>query len=278
LSAQHKKHFFQEKNDDVDKICFHYSSSSGNCKVLPSKDENALNIYGYLGNSEIEPVYYSKIDGRIEHVYLDIVEANQSVARSVGLNFLSRPSKMENDWNLFFSKDQNYNLDFTYGIGTADIDLSGLSVNKVNIKTGSADVRVGYHQGFPNQSEMDTFRIEVDMGNVDVQKLDYARSKYFIADVGFGNLSIDVNGDMSLGSQVFASVGAGNFYVNLSEKKKTPIKIILKSSPLCKIKVPGNFKKIEDNIYVNEHYASDSQDALVFNLDVGMGSINFNTK
>jgi len=275
LFAQHKKHFSLEKEDTGRKICFHFSSASGNCTILPSKDVNALNVYGHIDPNSVDPAFYVKQDAMARHVYLDLADENTSLARSVGMNFFSRPEKTENHWKVYISNDQVYNLNLNYGIGTADIDLSGLAIEKLKIKTGSADVNIGYQHGFPNLVKMDTFQVKVDMGNVGVNMLNYAKTKYFLAEVGFGNLSLDFSEESYQGTEVHASVGAGNFEVELPRANGRPVKIILNSSPLCRLKLPKGFKEIESNIFVNSAYRSDAKEALIFDLDVGVGSVSF---
>jgi hypothetical protein len=278
LSAQQKKQYSLEDREGLNKVCFYYSSSFGNCRIMPAQDDNPVNIYGYISDQVVEPVFFTKEDGAVEHVYLDLMNQSNSLARSVGLSFFSSPSDADNDWHVYFSRQEIFNLNLVYGIGTAEIDLSDLAVSQVKVKSGSADVKIGYHRGFPNKVEMDTFQVEVDMGNVTIDKLNSARTKYFLADVGFGNLEIDLSEKLNHRTTVFASVGAGNFIVTLPDDHVIPMKIILKSTPLCRLKLPKGYQEIENNVFVSDTYQSEAEELIVFNLDVGMGSISFHKK
>src|SRR5205085_1338606 len=106
-------------------------------------------------------------------------------------------------------------LDLDYGLGNANVDLAGLSVSKLKINTGSADVNVSYSTGEANKVDMDTFYIKVDMGSLTARQLNLTRSKYVLADVGFGNMLLDFSDKPSMGHKIKGSVGAGNLIIYL---------------------------------------------------------------
>lgn len=121
---------------------------------------------------------------------------------------------------------------------------------------------------------MDTFYVKVDMGSVAVRSLDLARSKYVKADVGFGDLLLDIGGDTKMSGEIIGSVGAGNMFIVLPAET-VPMMIKIRDSWLCKIKVPASFRKTASNTYVNNAYEAGNEEPLVFNLDVSMGKIIF---
>jgi hypothetical protein len=179
-------------------------------------------------------------------------------------------------WHIYLSKKKPVNLHLNYGIGNAFVDLSGLSVEKLNINTGSANVNVGYMSGQYNQMEMDTFCIKVDLGELEARHVTLSNARNIIADVGFGSLYLDFTEKSKVRSQVNATVGAGNLVVNADESIN-PMIIYIKDSPLCRITIPEGFTKIRENVFVNSQYDQDAENLITFNIDVTMGNIVFKT-
>ena len=94
----------------------------------------------------------------------------------------------DNIWKVILAEDILYNLNLTYGIGTAFIDLAGLSVTNLKVKTGSADVNIDYLTSMPNLTTMDSMDIKVDLGNVNVRQVYLANVRNISAEIGFGNM------------------------------------------------------------------------------------------
>jgi hypothetical protein len=158
------------------------------------------------------------------------------------------------------------------------VDLSGLPIEKLKIRTGNADVKVEYQDSSPNLVVMDTLFVRVDMGSLNISRINHANAKNVIADVVFGGLFLDYSQMPEIPSQITASVGAGNLVIGLPHSAQIPVKIVIRNSPLCHVKMPDNFSRIEKNVFVNEFYSSGSENSLLFDLDVAVGHINFVVK
>ena len=164
-------------------------------------------------------------------------------------------------------------LELNYGVGNANIDLSGLSIQKLKINTGSANVNVGYST-MENQVDMDTFYVKVDLGSVNVRNLNLSKTRYMVADVGFGSMQMDFSNRPLVSNTIKGSVGAGNLTI-LLPVETTPVMVKIHESWLCSVKLPKTLKKINDTTYANAAYTKDPSHALTFDLDVSMGSITF---
>jgi hypothetical protein len=158
----------------------------------------------------------------------------------------------------------------------AFVDLSGLSIEKLNITTGSADVNINYISGQYNQLEMDTFCIKVDLGTLEARQVALSNAKTIIADVGFGSLFLDFTNKSRVRSNVNATVGAGNLVINADESIN-PMIIYIQNSPLCRVKIPEVFTEIRENVFVNSQYDQGAENLITFNIDVAMGNIIFKT-
>ena len=49
-------------------------------------------------------------------------------------------------------------------------------------------MKVGYLSKVQNKMEMDTFLVNVDLGDVEIERIEMARAKNILAEVGFGSL------------------------------------------------------------------------------------------
>ena len=177
-------------------------------------------------------------------------------------------------WKIYLTNDKPYSLDLNYGLGNANIDLSGLSVQRLKIRTGSADVNVTYNQGLENKVDMDTFQVKVDMGSLTVRHMNLSRSKTVLADVGFGNILLDFSDKPLRNYSVTGSVGAGNMTI-LMPDADVPVLVKISESWLCSIELCSGLKKIAPNTFANAAYKKNSKDPVTFDLDVSMGTILF---
>ncbi|MEQ9441817.1 MAG: hypothetical protein RIG62_22445, partial [Cyclobacteriaceae bacterium] len=163
-----------------------------------------------------------------------------------------------------------------YGMGSSTVDLSGLAVGKLKVKTGSATIKIGYTANTPNEVAMDTFYTKVDLGVLELDHLNLSRAREVIADVGFGKLTMHFSDNLTQQSQVKASIGAGSLMVKFDDMEN-PIIIRVNDSPLCRVKMPKSFRKIQQNTFVNKFYQENAENLLSFDIDVSVGNVEFKT-
>ena len=228
-------------------------------------------------DDKVEPRFRTQNIGPVNHVTLSVNDNAQESLLS-GINFFgSGEEQPENRWKVFLAQGKPFNLSLEYGTGDAMVDLSGIAVKKLNISTASADVRIGYHKGFFNKVEMDTFNVKVDLGNITVDHMEQARARNVIADVGFGNCTLDFGEEIKEASNVTAYVGAGNLIVMIPNAP-VPLKIVIQNSPLCHVQLTDSFVKVAEDTWVNEYYDETAPNITTFTLDVAMGQILFKEK
>jgi len=273
--GQIKKQFTVENSQACENIKLHLRSSSGNCYIKPSQNPEILNVFSNQDESTYSHNYRKELKGKTCEVYLNLEEANsegigQTISTRMFGSTTPNPNKL---WKMYLTDSKPYLLELNYGVGNAHVDLSGLAIKKLKINTGSADVNVGY-SSMENQVDMDTFSVKVDLGSLHVKNLNLSRTRYMVADVGFGNMTLDFSDVPLVSNKIKGSVGAGNLTIILPAEE-TPIKIKIHQSWLCSAKVPAGFKKKSDNTFENAAYKKNAKNALVFDLDVSMGSIIF---
>lgn len=274
--AQVRKQFSVEDYKDIERVDVDFSVNSGSCFIKPNPTSEILTVYGNQDYDSYSHSFNKELLGNTCKINLAL-EDDKSAGLSKSISyrvFGNSKEEQSNIWKLFLSPHKTYDLNLRYGIGMADIDLSGLAVDKVKINTGSADVNIGYLSGMSNTVAMDTFYVKVDLGSVKVDNLNLSRSKNIIAEIGFGDLLLDFSDKNETKSNIHGSVGAGNLIIVLPTED-TPAIIKINDSWLCKVEVAKSFKKIANNTFVNAAYSEDADNLLSFDLDVSMGKIIF---
>ena len=278
--GQIRKQFAVENTAACESIKLQVKANSGNCFVKPSNNSDILNVFSNQPEQAFAHNFTRTINGRVCEVYLTLEEQhNDGLGQTISSRVFSVSETAaapagQKFWKMYLTDEKPYALELNYGVGNANVDLSGLAISKLKITSGSADVNVSYPSGMENQIEMDTFYVKVDLGSVNVKNLGLAKTKYLMADVGFGNMTLDFTEKPVVSNFIKGSVGAGNLVIILP-KNGTPISVKIHDSWLCSVKLPSSLKKGADNTFVTENYTKDSKEALTFDLDVSMGNIIF---
>jgi hypothetical protein len=278
-SAQIKKQFTVETPEECQAVDLHLKAKTGNCFVRPSQNGDILNIYS---NQDIDEYGHSfKKEVRDGTCYVRLAleqEGEKGVGQMISSQVFGGEEKVTDKlWKVYLTDSRPYNLDLAYGLGAANVDLSGLAIRKLKINTGSADVSVSYSSGLENKVEMDTFFVKVDVGSLSVKQLHLAKSKLVLVDVGFGNMYLDFSSKPLVNNHVVGSVGAGNLVIALPASD-VPVLVKINESWLCSVSLSKNLQKIGENTFANAAYTANSTDALTFDLDVSLGKIIFKEK
>jgi hypothetical protein len=277
--GQIKKQFTVESPEDCDAVELHMKAKVGNCFIRPSQAADILNIYS---NQDLEEYGHSfkkeMIEGTV-FVKLNLEQANQRGVGQMISNqvFGSDEEVTEKLWKVYLTDSKPYSLDLVYGLGNANVDLSGLAIKRLKINTGSADVNVSYSSGLENQIEMDTFFVKVDVGSLNVKQLSLSKSKVVMVDVGFGNMFLDFSNKPLTNNHVKGSVGAGNLVIQLPGEE-VPVLVKINESWLCSISLSKGLQRIGENTFANAAYEKNPANALTFDLDVSLGKIIFKEK
>lgn len=274
LYGQVKK-FYTLENGDFDKVNIILKATSNSCCIKPTINPNLVNIFGFENNNEPTIYSYPVSSDRIEQLVINLDNTSGQNEVSLSDRFFKTEDKTDNHWDLYLSKGKPMKLLLSYAIGDASVDLSNLPIERLKINTGSANVSVSYLEGRSNLVEMDTFYVKVDLGSLTVNKMNHSRAHTVIADVNFGALLMDYSNILENSSNVFASVGAGNLIIGLPSSKDIPVIINIHNSPLCHVKLPKNFRKMDNHVYISESYMENASNTLSFDLDVAVGQIKF---
>lgn len=278
-AGQIKKQFTVESPEACQAVELHLKAKVGNCFIRPSQATDLLNIYS---NQDLEEYGHSFKKEMIEGTCFVRLNLEQENQRGVGQMISNQvfgggEQVTEKLWKVYLTDSKPYSLDLVYGLGNANIDLSGLAIKRLKINTGSADVNVSYSSGLENKIEMDTFFVKVDVGSLNVKQLSLSKSKVVMVDVGFGNMYLDFSSKPLVNNHVKGSVGAGNLVIQLPGED-VPVLVKVNESWLCSISLSKGLQRIGENTFANAAYEKNAANALTFDLDVSLGKIIFKEK
>lgn len=273
--CQLKKFYTVKDEASFDTIAFSLKATSSTCFVHMADNEDPLTIYGNPSLSEVNPTFHTDIKNKTNQVDLYLEDYNQKgLSQAISYSMFGNETSEKNYWKVFLTNQKIYDLDLKYGVGDAFVNLSDLAVSKFKIESGSANVKVIYDDRSVNKCAMDTFYVNVDVGNLITKNVNKSNAKVVIADVGFGTAVLDFGKGVKEYCKINVSVGAGKLKIILPENNYPAI-ISFKSSPLCNIALDQGFEELSDHVYVNRSYTADAPNLMEFNVDVALGNITF---
>ena len=274
LKAQLKNSYTVSDNQEFDKVKFSLNTNNGQCFIEPSYEVDIMDIHSVTEGSE-KPLYKENIVNRTKEIKVKLAKQDY-LSSTISRRMFGSQSVDEYSWKVYLSNHKPMDLDLNYAVGDTNIDLSSLPVERLKMRTGSANVLVNYKKGQENLLEMDTFLIRVDIGTFEAKNLHLSKSRNIIADVGFGKVKMDFGDAKVINTEVKATVGAGKLEVILPYDN-IPVRINVNDSPLCQIKMPEGFKKTTENVFVTTEFNENQKNCINFNVDVAVGNIVFKT-
>jgi len=277
--GQIKKQFTVESPEDCQAVDLHMQAKVGDCFIRPSQGADLLNIYSNQDLEEYGHSFKKEMRDGTCFVRLNLEQEGQKGVGQMISNqvFGSYEKVTDKLWKVYLTDSKPYSLDLVYGLGNANVDLSGLAIKRLKITTGSADVNVSYASGLENKVVMDTFFVKVDVGSLSVKQLNLSKAKVVLVDVGFGNMYLDFSNKPLVNNHVKGSVGAGNLVVQLPIDD-VPVLVRVNESWLCSVNLSKGLQKIAENTFANAAYEKNQANALTFDLDVSLGKIIFREK
>ncbi len=255
--------------NEYDNVKVALNATDGYCHIALGTNSEPVHI-----DEPSNPHVEERINGRTKEINIKLGETTENSFGSVITKKLFSTQEVDDHgWKVYLSAAKPMDLNLAYAIGDTHLNLSGLPVERLKLKTGSANVFVNYKHGKGNTITMDTMLINVDMGSLETNNLHLANSRIILADVGFGSVLLDFEDAASATTSVDASVGAGKLEI-LLPSSQIPIKININNSPLCRVKIPAHFTRISDHEFVSNNHPSHTG-YINFNVDVAVGHVIF---
>ena len=277
FSQELHKHFEAAPVHKSEKINLAITTKAGISYINSTSAKEPVVIYGGSENDIASSSFKMKTTEQTHEITAKLAckdHAGDNFTEAIASNLFNSDDNKKDLWQVNLSDAIPFDLDLLYMVGSSTIDLSNLSIERLKIKSGSADVFVKYSNKKANTVAMDTFFIKVNMGNIEVEDLGLSLAKDIIAEVGFGSIVLDCGNKWNINSRVNASVGAGSMTIKLPSAEQAVL-VKLNNSALCHVKMGKDFQKVGHNAYANAAYRNNNTNYLEFSLDVGMGKIAF---
>lgn len=273
--GQTRRFFAVDEQKGSQTVHLRLDAKSGNYIIEPHKGAEMLNVISNEQQQNGNYMLHQQLSGSVHRIDVKLDKKEETgFARSLSQLMFGddeEETTAESFWKLSLSESKPYRLYLDYAVGNANADLSGLSIQYLNINTGNADVEISYRES-PNKMVMDTFHVNVDMGSLVVRNLSRARSRNIHAEVGFGNALLDFSERPQVESYVHGFVGAGELIILLPEAT-VPVIVRVNDSWFSSVLFPDDFRQVDENLFANPAYFNSKAHALQFDLDCAMGRI-----
>ncbi len=228
---------------------------------------------GYLFQAEValedeDTVPELDVERRGERVHLELGFASGGKgAGGVTVRGLRAPE--ENEWLLAFSDRVPLDLAFELGMAEADLDLSGLRVERLRVEAGMAKTTVAFDT--PNPVAMDELTVEAGMATFTGRRLGNARFERFSFDGGAGSFELDFTGArLPRGARAEIEVGMASLRVLLPEGR--PVVLSASDSWLAQVEVPDGYVKRGKGRWHSAE-VRDEDEAFFVRIDAGVGKV-----
>lgn len=273
VCAQFVKEYRVAEKAGIEKVSLNFSSYKSETQLKRNAGMDPLRIHGHLLQANILPDFRSATSKN--QLVASLVHKNiesDNLGKSITSKLFSTSTGFDHSWDVGLTSNYAYDLDFNLGLGTADFDLAQLAVSALKIKSASADVFIHYSSNTPNLVGMDTLLVTLNMGAVDLHQAQLMQAKKVIIEVNYGQITLNYGQPQSYKGQVIAAVGGGTIYLKLPPES-SPVKIRMKTTPLCRTSLPEYLRAVGDDTFVTKGYAATDPRLLEFILDVGVGAV-----
>lgn len=273
VHAQFVREYRVAANNGIEKVTLSFSTYKSQTQVKRTTGKDPVTIHGHLLQANILPDFRSSTTKN--GVTASLVHKNiesDNLGKSITSKLFSTSTGFDHTWDVGLASTYAYDLAFNLGMGTADFDLAQLAVATLKIKSASADVSIHNSSATPNLTGMDTLLVTLNMGTVDLLQAQQTQAKKVIIEVNYGRINLNYGLGQTSKGQVIAAVGGGMIYLKLPPVSN-PVKIRMKTTPLCRTSVPEHLRAIGEDVFVTKGYTASDPRLLEIILDVGVGSI-----
>ncbi|MFN3999546.1 hypothetical protein [Algoriphagus sp.] len=271
--AQFVKEYKVSERKGFEMVHLYFSTYKSSTQLKRVITQDPVYVHGHLLKSNILPDFnYSVKDDVLDVKLVHKNVESDNLGKSITSKLFSDNTNFDHSWDVSLGSNFLYNLDFNLGMGKANFDLSQIPVSQLKIKSASSDVMIHYGTNVPNQVEMDTLLVTLNMGTVEVKNANFTNARIVILEVGYGKIDLNYSDGLASSSQVIAAVSGGNIYLRLPPDSH-PVKISMKKNAMCRTVFPKYLKSIDKDTYVTKGYKPSDPRLLELILDVGVGSI-----
>ena len=269
LAALTERYYFEVPHEGETELEAEFELALGRVEVGKAEAGYLFQAEVVLEDDKMIPGVDVERDGRTAHVTLDFASGDGDD----GITVRGLKAPEENEWLLFLSDAVDLDLGFELGMADADLDLTGLRVERLRVESGMATTRLAFDTR--NPVAMDVLEIDAGMAKFFGERLGNARFEAFTFEGGAGAFELDfTGGPLPRGAQADLDVGMATLHVTLPED--APVILHAPDSWLARVEIPQGYVKRGKGLWHSPH-VRDEADAFVVNIDAGMGKVTCET-
>lgn len=157
-------------------------------------------------------------------------------------------------------------LDLKFGAGEADVELGGLSIERLDVETGASETTLRFSE--PNRVAAESVRLSAGAAEFTAERLGNARAARYEFKGGLGDVTLDFGGRWERGATASVEMGVGSLTLRLP--RELGVKIT-KDSFLTSFDAPGMVRR--GNAWYSRGY-DDARVKLDIEIDAAIGSID----
>ena len=158
-------------------------------------------------------------------------------------------------------------VDMEFGLGEANIDLTDLTIDRLEIDCGLSDTRI--EMNAPNPTVCRRVVIEAGVGDFNGDNLGNLRFQDMRMNVGLGSADLDLRGAVTEDVEVDIDVGLGSLDLTLPENVN--IRLTVEHSFLSSVDVGGLVQ--ERKGWISREWVSE-RPTMEIDVSVGLGSVD----
>ncbi len=162
-------------------------------------------------------------------------------------------------------------LDLNFGLGEAQLDLTGLQLSELNLDCGLSDVQLQIDK--LNEITCRTLKINNGLGSFTARGLGYLRADLVEVKVGLGSAELDFRGQIQKDLEINVDVGLGSLELILP--KNVNVQATVKENFLSGVEI--NDLVQSGNQWITPEW-DDSRPTVTLDLNVGLGSMDIDLR
>ncbi len=182
---------------------------------------------------------------------------------------LGKHDEYANAWDIELARTLPLDLVVDMATGTANLDLTGLALDKLSVTSGSADLLVAF--GLPNPQPLGSLKLTTGTGTIVATGLGNANFDTLSVLGGTGKVDLDFSGSFHRSALTDIKAGVGGVTVRVPANVGVRV-TVTGIVPVGKVDLVG-FSEAGEDVYVNAAYG-DAPLTLTVKIATGVGSVS----
>lgn len=236
----------------------------GDITISPNKKKDILKGYLTYDERKFKPTV--TIESISSSGFLKIKTKKFKDWEPCKESFKDLEKHFDSELDLYLPPQIHTDLFLDFGLGNADIDLTGISITKLDIDCGLSDVNIDVNER--NNASCESVSIENGLGDFSFFGLGNLGAEDVDINIGLGSADIDLSGKAIKDMDVNVDVGLGSLDMILP--KNANIRIEVDASFLSSIDIYGLYQQ-KDRVWISPDW-NKNYPTIEMDINVGMGS------